>query len=112
MYIKALSALYRYQKSMFPGVMQKEDHPRPPGVRALMSAYAGRIAKKKRAVHLMSLAIDLGGEPENLRRTMSKAWTHRYPDGRGTVLWLTEKYIFGNVNASMSWTFTSKRYAD
>ncbi|KAF9137141.1 hypothetical protein BGX21_007889, partial [Mortierella sp. AD011] len=76
-YVKAITALYQDQKSN-PAMpeMQHQEHPRSPGVRALMEAYLLRISKLKKVTDVASLTLDQGYEIQTLKEVMRKGWTH------------------------------------
>jgi len=76
-HIKAVCDLYETQKAK-DKAMAGQQHPRTPGVKALVRQFRLRRGEIAKSTHAESLTIADGYEVEFLREIMRVSWMHRY----------------------------------
>lgn len=77
-HVKALCDLYETQKTKEPVAMAGQDHPRTPGIKALLRTFRLRRGEIAKSAHAETLTIGDGYEVEFLREIMRVSWTHKY----------------------------------
>lgn len=77
-HVKALCDLYETQKAKDRVAMAGQDHPRTPGIKALLRRFRLRRGEIAKSSHAETLTVDDGYEVDFLKEVMRVSWIHTY----------------------------------